>query len=327
MSGRIIIFILTCLLTWPEGRGQWTLRELPAAGMRLPLPDGMKSRPFPVVKHNPLLYWLVRSDSLTGSVPWNLQLFEFQHTDEADTAAVRTALQFIYRAVWDTACTQPEMQITQSSLKDMQVFLHRNNIQLTKNEEIYAIIYFSFRKPNLHAWVWSGSRSFMEAEAARIDSSWQKLEAIPKRIVDAGERLTYLLDPEWAAILMKDSSYTLIPRTQINKPVLEEKMGYHSLKGYIFQNDSTLLSNMKQSLELQGFTIIKTIRENRFSGFEIRKGEVDGQGTYGLYLFWPPSGRMLWPYGMYYLSTTPLNPEKTKAFLSFLESLRFLEPS
>jgi hypothetical protein len=330
MVKNILFTLLLCLVSTfvfsERGSTQvFETRQLRLLGIETELPIGMVYKPLPAQKNLPLAFWGVRADTSEGKPQIGLQVFGFDARSEWSEAEKDTMLAFVYRQVFDTTLSDHAWNAFSPCPFLAPCFVHQTDTLNIDGEAYLGLILTSFHAPKQWAWVWYTTVENIDFLKKSAENAFQKLSFRPQPITDTKQRLTYVLPPNWVAIPGKDGTFRLVPRTQLHQNVLSEKMGYHTVEGYIFSTDSIMFKDMRQSLVNQGFTIAKDFTWDRFSGFEIHIGQPEDPGTHGIYLFWPPSGRMTWAFGFYYVSTTPLETEKVASFFEWLDTIRFME--
>jgi hypothetical protein len=323
----ILVVWLTLPLISPEkGHTQaYEQRTLNALSLQTELPTGMISRPLPAQKNLPLAFWGVRSDTANGIPQVGLQVFGFDARNSWSATEQDSMLAFIYQQVFDTITSTYTWTSFMPCPFAAPCNSHYTDTLLIDGEAYLGVVLTSFHAPKQWTWVWYAMASHVNFLKESATKAWKELTFRPQNVADAKQRITYTLPQEWVALKGKDDDFRLVPRQQMSQSVLSEKMGYHTVEGYVITSDSLFFEDMMLSLQNQGFNITKRFNWDRFTGFEIHIGQPEDPGTHGLYLFWPPSGRMRWPYGFFYVSTTPLETEKVSSFFFWLDSVRFME--
>lgn len=300
-------------------------RVFSALSVQTEIPKGMLSKPLPAQKNLPLMFWGVRTDTTGQLPPIGLQVFGFDARLPWPASERDSMLTFVYQQVFDTMAPSHGWSAFETCPFSAPCFVHYTDTLSIDGEAYLGIMLTSFYAPKQWTWVWYTTAEHLPFLKESATRAWEKLIFTPQNVTDVQQRIRYALPKEWVAMKGKNEEIRLVPRAQINQSVLSEKMGYHTVDGYIFKSDSLFFEDMQTSLQNQGFSIAKRFTWEKFTGFEIHIGRPEDPGTHGLYLFWPPSGRMRWPYGFFYVSTTPLETEKVTAFFSWIDTVRFME--
>jgi hypothetical protein len=226
----------------------YELKVIPSANLETEFPFGMVSKPLPTQKKHPLFFWGVRADTLHQHPPVGLQIFGFDATSPKSDVERDSMLAFVYQQVFDTVASYYTwFSIENGSLTNSGHY-HVTDTLWIDGEAYRGLVVTGFYAPRQWVWVWYSTASHIDFLQEASLHAWEKLNFLPQFVIDAQQRLTFSMPHSWVAFKGKNEDIKLVPRTQINQNVLSEKIGYHTVEGYVYRTDSLLFEDMRVSL-------------------------------------------------------------------------------